>query len=87
MSNLNTDVVDIIIMYTDSVTKQRMYDSGLLHKIGSSHIVALVAADIMNASKEKHKKPLERCLQCLRFHVWDDGYPMKNRQSHRSKAR
>ena len=53
MSNLNTDVVDIIIMYTDSVTKQRIYDSGLLHKIGSSHIVALVAADIMNASKEK----------------------------------
>jgi hypothetical protein len=83
MSKLNTDVVDLIIMYTDIATKERMYDSGLLQELVSSHMMALVKTDIMNASKEKHKQLLEKCLQCLQYHVWDDGTPMKNRQTHR----
>ena len=63
--DMQTDMVEKIVMYTDDITQRRLYDSGILVKLGSGRLVSLVEANIMTVSRETHKRLLQRCLTCL----------------------
>ena len=82
MGALPQDVVDVIINMTDMHTKTLLYDSKGLHDLVSNTLFKNIEQDIFAASKVQHNKLLQSCLNCLQYHVWSDGTPMKNRSRH-----
>jgi hypothetical protein len=82
MRSLPREIVDSIICKTDIRTNTKLYDSGLLQTIVSKQIYEWVLDEIHDYCKRRHKKLLHACLECLQYHVWEDGTPMKNRTWH-----
>ena len=82
MGALPQDVLDAIINMTDTRTKILLYDSNVLHDLVSITMHKNIEQDIFAAFEVQHNKLLQSCLNCLQYHVWSDGTPMKNRSRH-----
>ena len=82
MGALPQDVLDTIINMIDTQTKILLYDSKVLHDLVSLTMYKNIEEDIFAEFKVQHNKQLQSCLNCLQYHVWSDGTPMKNRCRH-----
>jgi hypothetical protein len=85
MGALPQDVLDAIMNMTDTRTKILLYNSNVLHDLVSVTMYKNIEQDIFASFKVQHNKLLQSCLNCLQYHVWSDGAPMKNRSRHSYK--
>lgn len=82
MKQLPTDIIDYIITISDIDVKVKLYNNKCLQTIISVSLFISIEQEVYNTYSYIHKCNLSKCLNCLRYHVWNDGTPMKKRQCH-----
>lgn len=81
---LPQELIDKILILTDFETQVRLYTSKHgLQTIVSPHTFHTIEPAILAYFQTKHQKLLRTCLSCLRYHVFDDGTPVKKMNMHK----
>lgn len=75
--SLPMDILEKIMVQTDSRIKVQLYEAGMLHLMASTTVYSGLLDEVMRHYANAHRRNLSKCLQLLSFHVWDDGTPMK----------
>ena len=84
---LPKDVIDYIIQTTDISVKISLYNSRTLRCLVFPYTFDKIEDEVLAMYKQIHRDRLFKCASCFRYHVWDDGTPMKGRQRHLFKKR
>ena len=81
---LSLDILQQIVDKTSFQTKIVLYENGLLSKmVASSNYYQCIVEKIHQYYYTRHRILFNRCLDCLKYHVYEDGVPMKHRQCHK----
>ena len=83
---LPQELIDKIVSVSDFETQVKLYTTNGLQTIVSPHTFSVLEFAILAYFKMKHRDLLSNCLSCIKYHVWDDGTPMKNRQVNKIKV-
>ena len=73
--HLPIDIVDHVILMSDTETKFRVVSH--LRELVSEKTFNELEQQLMAYALDNHRKLLCEVLSCLKFHVWDDGTPIK----------
>jgi hypothetical protein len=82
---LPIDITDYIIQLSDISVKIRLYNARALDKLVVPSTFQCIENEVYTVYKQIHRERLLFCLSCLKYHVYDDGAPMKRRQRHAYK--
>jgi hypothetical protein len=75
------DILEKIIDAVDIETLISMYESKTLNLITTNrNAIVRWENKVYKHYYDLHKVKLKASLDCLRFHVWDDGTPIKNQK-------
>lgn len=75
---LPPEILERIIHLVDIQTKRTLYEHCLLKLMTNSDVILEKwEKEVYQDYFEQHKSKLKKSLDLLRFHVWDDGTPIK----------
>lgn len=75
---LPPEILEKIIELVDIQTKRTLYEQNLLKSMThNDFVLEKWKKEVYQYYFEQHKSKLKKSLDCLPFHVWDDGTPIK----------
>ena len=82
MGRLPTELVDRILLDLDEKTLGVLYDRGTLKDMVSAPAAREIENKVLRQAREEHQRLLSMSLECLPWHVWQDGTPMTRHAVH-----
>lgn len=83
---MSQELIDKIVCLTDLKTQVKLYTTNDLQTIVSPCTFRMLEPVILAHFQAKHQRLLDKCLSCLKYHVWDDGTSIKTDRCVRSRS-
>lgn len=69
-------------MLSDICVKIGLYNAHFRMQFVSNTVYQSIKREVHEEHNTMYTKRLQTCLTCLRYHIWEDGVPVKRRQQH-----